>query len=119
MLDKKERKRQTNRACYLRNKERQLERQRLRRKNNPEPDKRYMLKARYGLTIDDVEQLVKNQQYLCAICESSLVDGIKHIDHDHKTKQVRGILCHKCNLGLGLFKDSAELLIKASNYLNK
>jgi hypothetical protein len=41
------------------------------------------------------------------------------IDHDHTTGEVRGLLCPTCNAGLGHFKDSPELLLKAALYLQK
>lgn len=64
----------------------------------------------------------------CPICNRN-VDEVKGqggkrcsawvIDHDHKTDEFRGWLCHKCNRGLGAFNDDINLLQKAVNYLNK
>ena len=51
---------------------------------------------------------------LCGIKTEKLV-----IDHCHKTKRVRGLLCHQCNSGLGHFKDNTEFLLKAVEYLSK
>jgi hypothetical protein len=57
---------------------------------------------------------------LCAICESPLTGGYKvHIDHDHDTNIVRGILCKSCNNGIGFLKDSPAILRKAAIYLEK
>lgn len=71
----------------------------------------------YGMTFEDYEKLVIEQDSRCAIC------GIKtenfHIDHCHITNKVRGLLCCKCNPGLGYFSDSVELLEKAIIYLKK
>lgn len=54
----------------------------------------------------------------CEICGMELKDDYsKKIDHDHETGQVRGVLCTRCNTGLGKFLDSPELLDKASSYL--
>ena len=51
----------------------------------------------------------------CAICGNS--DKRLHVDHDHATGKVRGLLCMECNVSLGKFKDSPELLRKAIVYL--
>lgn len=79
------------------------------------------LRNRYGLEIDDYEALAKAQEGKCAICETIHVNrrGANNfaVDHDHVTGAVRGLLCHKCNRGLGCFNDSAELVIKAALYL--
>lgn len=52
----------------------------------------------------------------CAICRKSSKRRL-HMDHDHKTKLVRGLLCGKCNKGLGLFNDTIDLLNRAIQYL--
>jgi hypothetical protein len=72
------------------------------------------LKARYGLTPQQYFDLMKKHGGKCAICGSDKKLGI---DHCHKTKKIRGILCGDCNRGLGLFKDNQEFLLKAVNYL--
>lgn len=53
---------------------------------------------------------------MCMICNSTLN---LVVDHDHKTKKIRGILCHHCNVGLGFFRDNEEFLSNAIKYLNK
>jgi hypothetical protein len=57
--------------------------------------------------------LIKN----CMICGIFVNGKNFHIDHDHKTGKVRGKLCHKCNLGLGMFKDNIDILKQAIRYL--
>ena len=87
------------------------------------------LRNLYGITYDDYLELLKKQNYRCAICGFTL-EEVKsryggnnvrnfHIDHCHKTKKIRGILCQKCNRGLGLFKDNPFMLIKAAKYIKK
>lgn len=74
------------------------------------------IKSEYKLSIEDYNSIVKRQNGKCAICEveTSLV-----VDHCHETEIVRGLLCTKCNTGLGKFKDSATLLEKAIQYLKR
>jgi GDPmannose 4,6-dehydratase len=75
----------------------------------------------YGLTEQDFQSLVKLQNNCCAICKSpfDMENTLKtcHVDHCHKTNVVRGLLCARCNLGLGQFKDNVEILRTASDYL--
>lgn len=71
---------------------------------------------RYKLSSDEIQLLLKRQKYKCKICLKPLGKGY-HIDHNHKTDKVRGILCGNCNRGLGLFYDDPNLLKKAEEYL--
>lgn len=82
--------------------------------------KAYILKVRYGLTLEDFATLLAAQGGRCAICQIPL-DGDRRpdVDHDHMTKRVRGILCHNCNVGLGGFHDSPTALRAAANYLER
>jgi hypothetical protein len=75
------------------------------------------LRRTYGVSEEQVLQRSEAQGGRCAICdtEAELV-----VDHDHAVKNaeaVRGMLCPTCNLGLGHFKDSPELLEAAARYL--
>jgi hypothetical protein len=81
-------------------------------------DKRAVKARAYGLSAEEYKFLVDTQQGKCAICklEPDTKRGI-HIDHDHATGKVRGLLCHGCNTGLGHFKDNPQLLQTAINYL--
>jgi hypothetical protein len=74
------------------------------------------LKARYGLTPDDVAVMVAEQDGKCAICRDRAAE---HVDHDHRTGEVRGILCFTCNVGLGNFRDDPDLMLKAHRYLTR
>jgi hypothetical protein len=63
---------------------------------------------------------LKTENKSCACCGATTHNGKGwHIDHDHVTKQFRGLLCQNCNMGLGQFKDSEGLLLKAIEYLRK
>ena len=73
---------------------------------------------KYGLTIEQVSDMLKDQNHACKICDTALPTTTDaRVDHDHQTGNVRGILCHPCNVALGLFKDSKENLAKAIRYL--
>ena len=78
------------------------------------------LKRQYGITRKQYDSMVMEQDNKCAICnqqETSLDRVALSVDHNHVTKQVRGLLCHKCNVALGLFSESELILIKALSYL--
>lgn len=75
------------------------------------------LKKRYGITIDDYDQMVEDQNGICAICGKLNKHGRRLcVDHDHKTGRVRGLLCDRCNLLLATF-DDIELFKKITKYL--
>jgi DNA-directed RNA polymerase subunit RPC12/RpoP len=77
-----------------------------------------ILSKKYGLTPDQVKALKLEQNYKCKMCGKDLVLGHStHIDHDHITNKVRGILCNKCNLGLGFFNDNIKTLKLGIKYL--
>ena len=72
----------------------------------------------FGITEDEFNFLYEKQNGECAICNVKPTGYKIHVDHDHVTGQVRGLLCVKCNLALGLFMDEKKLLMKAIDYLN-
>ena len=73
---------------------------------------------RYGLSLADFERLCEAQGDRCAICRSPETDGWDlAVDHDHMTGKVRGLLCRRCNAGLGLLRDDEQLLRRAADYL--
>ena len=80
-------------------------------------DRRYHLR-KFGLTPDDYDCMLEAQGGGCAICGRPPRDDISlHVDHDHKTGRVRGLLCFRCNNSLGDLDDDPELLRKAVAYL--
>ena len=90
------------------------------RKNNPEKFRESQLKSKYGITLNDVNEMKIKQSNCCAICKEEFVKNKKiNVDHCHKTGKVRGLLCHSCNTSLGKFKDSVEILNNAIKYLKK
>jgi hypothetical protein len=82
-------------------------------------DKNWRLRKRYGLSVEEVQSMYESQHGRCAICFTEIMGRNRHIDHDHLTGKVRGILCQKCNMGLGSFDDNQIKLQAAINYLIK
>ncbi len=85
--------------------------------------KAYCLR-KYGITIEEFNRLVEKQHGVCAICGlppsgSPPNNTILHVDHNHETGQIRGLLCGKCNRGLGYFNDDKDVLASAIGYLNE
>jgi hypothetical protein len=74
----------------------------------------YHLKRRYGITAEDRRAMQEAQGGVCLICRTQ---PAAHVDHDHATGAIRGMLCFNCNGGLGQFKDNVALLEQAVRYL--
>jgi hypothetical protein len=74
---------------------------------------------KYGLT-EETLQILREHQGGCAICTEPLGPGHKtHVDHDHKSGSIRGLLCRGCNLGLGHARDDIQVLRRAVAYLDR
>jgi hypothetical protein len=73
----------------------------------------------YGLTPEEYGALLEAQDNRCAICRTDTPNGKGswHVDHNHATGQIRGLLCNDCNLGLGKFADDSDRLRAAIAYL--
>ena len=143
--DNKEALREKQREYYQKNKEAILERSRQWQANNPERVKElasngYMrrvireeqfpeekrrrrnkiYKSRYGISLEEYEAIEKDQNMACAICKARCARyEFLSVDHCHETGKVRGLLCHSCNVAIGHFKDSAENLENAVQYMKK
>lgn len=83
--------------------------------------KRQALKQRYGLTFEAYMDIVYAQEGRCAICKCTPFELKQDmcVDHCHSTGKVRGVLCVRCNFGIGYFKDSPTHLQEAIRYLEK
>jgi hypothetical protein len=83
------------------------------------------LRRTYGISNEEYEFLLQKRNYVCAICnkpETRKNNGKitdLTVDHCHVSGKIRGLLCQKCNSGIGVFKESLELLIKAKQYIEK
>lgn len=75
------------------------------------------LKTRYGISLEEYDAMFVRQSGVCAICKCPEGYGPLVVDHSHRTTYVRKLLCRACNIGLGCFKDSPELMAKAIEYL--
>ena len=82
-------------------------------------NKRYQLK-KYGITEIEYSTMVIKQDGRCAICSISIEGRNCHLDHNHINGEIRGLLCDKCNQGIGCLRgdEGITLLINAINYLS-
>jgi len=77
------------------------------------------IRRRYGITWVEYHERLREQRGLCAICHRKPRGRHRlSIDHNHKTKQVRGLLCQTCNVGIGAFEEKAEWFLQAVDYLS-
>jgi hypothetical protein len=82
--------------------------------------RRAHLKRKYGITLEDYVGMLVAQGGGCAICGEPEPDGRSlHVDHDHDTGAVRGLLCFTCNAGIGMFDHDLRLLDAAADYLRR
>jgi Recombination endonuclease VII len=91
------------------------------RKNNPEKIKSEKLKSRFKISIEDYRGMLVSQDNCCGIC-STVFDPSDDrnqpcVDHDHISKNIRGLLCRICNSGLGGFQDNGNILTRAVEWL--
>jgi len=90
-------------------------------RNFRERKRRNVLKACYGISIDEYQRLLSLQNGVCAICGAPPSGRFKYlaVDHNHLTGEVRGLLCNSCNRALGLLKDDFSLLQAAVAYMKQ
>ena len=94
-----------------------------------EKDRRNNLKQKFGITIDQYQELFAAQKGKCAVCGKLQKHNKPYkkngtiawlcVDHNHETNKIRGLLCDRCNRAIGLFGDSTDLLFKALVYLKQ
>jgi hypothetical protein len=124
------------REWYAKNRRREIERVIAWQRDNPEryaerqrqykasgkksiADRKSHLKRTYGLTPEQYDEMLAFQGGVCAICREKPGALSLHVDHDHTTGAVRGLLCVRCNNALGLFKESHDLFAAAADYLER
>ena len=96
------------------------------RKRNPDACKRSDLKKKYGISLEQFNEMKNSQQHVCAICkqpETAIDHRTKKfrdlaVDHCHTSGEIRGLLCTRCNTAIGLLQDDVDLLARAISYLS-
>lgn len=125
--EKREKNRIKNKAWREKDREAYNRNMREWKANNRDKITRYKWKMRYGITPEHYNEMWAAQNGKCAICGNE--ETARHntskkvlklaVDHCHKTGKVRGLLCQDCNRGIAKFKENAETLIRAREYVIK
>jgi hypothetical protein len=118
---------------YLSNREREIARVRSWQRANPDRVKasrdrnrerrnqqmrEIHLRNKFALTVQEYDWILDAQGGVCALCGCQPTPGISlHVDHDHGTGEIRGLLCVRCNNALGLFREDPDLLCSAARYV--
>jgi hypothetical protein len=108
---------ENSKQYYIENKEKYKQRY----ANTKDIQKDCFFKRKYGLTLEQYTELFNKQNGKCAICgkhQTELKQALC-VDHDHQNNNVRGLLCSKCNRGIGMLEDNVQLLTNAINYILK
>lgn len=121
------RKRRERYATDTEYREREKAKAKERNQRNPAAKRNSRLKAEFGISLEQYNDILDKQGGSCAICgatssrsqEKGKRRKSMYIDHDHNTGAVRGLLCHHCNFGIGHFFDNPALLQTAAEYLIK
>jgi hypothetical protein len=79
-------------------------------------NRKYHLKSTYGITPEQYDDLSVQQGGVCAVCKEPSEKKL-YVDHDHVSGDVRGLLCHKCNVAIGLLFDDPTRLERAAKYI--
>lgn len=102
---------------YRKNKQKYVDSNRRRYHENPDKEKARARQKNYGLSQEQYEQMLKDQDRCCVICAVSFEERTPCVDHDHETEEVRGLLCSPCNRLLGVFEGPTGT--KMAEYLEK
>ena len=117
-LKNKDKEKAAREIYYAKNKKLILAKNKKYNKENPDKRKSAILKYEYGITLDQYNEMFKAQEGKCAICQRHQNELTRSlcVDHDHKTKQIRALLCITCNTDLASVENRLEEMM---NYLNK
>lgn len=113
-INNNELQRKKDRENYQKTKTHRIEYARQYREKYPDRTRATNLKMKYGITQDDYNQMIINQNYKCAICDRNMTDYGKFfcVDHNHNSGKIRGLLCDPCNYGLGFYEKHKEKYVK-------
>ncbi len=100
---------------YQANKDRLIQKRHKWNAENKESVRWQKLYKKYGVSKNEYEKMYSDQKGECAICKKHY--NVLTVDHNHVNKKVRGLLCGKCNMSIGLLNDSSEILKNALKYL--
>jgi hypothetical protein len=90
----------------------------VRRDRDREYYHKHWMQYKYKISWEAYQEMLEAQGHVCAICEQVPTNKLGfHIDHDHNTGVVRGLLCHGCNTGIGALQEDPKLLQRAAEYL--
>ena len=82
--------------------------------------KRYRLNAKYGLTLEEYENMLDKQHNMCYICEVEFSTAWRpQVDHNHDTGAVRKLLCKSCNTAIGHMREDVNIMSKAIEYIKE
>lgn len=89
------------------------------------PSRAKRLQKNYGLSVAKYAEMLEQQDGVCAVCErgetmlqKGRVQSLS-VDHDHETGRVRGLLCHACNVALGMLREDPALMMRLALYITR
>jgi len=97
----------------------EYEKERSKTEHRKEWSKNNRLKRTYGIDLQDKANMYAQQEGKCRVCNHHYSIDKLVIDHNHKTEEVRGLLCSPCNMALGLLKDNPDVLLRGAMYLQE
>ena len=106
------------RKSYLKNKRIEINRSKEWQKANRKACRKYQMKSKYGLSLEEYDEMSNNQNHVCYLCNNPNLDGKRLcVDHNHKTGKTRKLLCATCNWLVGIIETHDEILKKAAKYI--
>lgn len=108
-----------SKSVYRKRKDIILDRNKVQRQRDPSRKRHQRWKFKFGLSPDDYNKMLREQNYCCAACgyRPTSTDRVLGVDHDHETGQIRALLCNGCNLALGHLKEDAERCLRLATYI--